>query len=133
MSIDLRPAVVDAKTRIVDWELDTITVKNSKGYLITVVERKSKLTLIKRLPDRQSEQIAKAVVQLLRPYKDKVLTITVDNAREFARHAKISKSLKAQFPDPPTITPAAGETSAPINPAPDIVIHTANKNVDWSF
>jgi IS30 family transposase len=96
VSIDLRPAVVDAKTRIGDWELDTITGKNSKGYLITVVERKSKLTLIKRVPDRQSDQIAKAVIQLLRPYKNKVLTITTDNGREFARHAKISKSLKAQ-------------------------------------
>lgn len=97
VSIDLRPYVVDAKTRIGDWELDTITGKNSKGYLVTVVERRSKLTLIKRVPDRQSDQIAKAVIQLLRPYKSKVLTITADNGREFARHIKISKSLKADF------------------------------------
>ena len=68
VSIDLRPPIVDAKARIGDWEIDTITGKNSKGYLITVVERKSKLTLIKRVPDRQSEQMAKAIVQLLRPY-----------------------------------------------------------------
>jgi len=95
VSIDLRPAVVDAKVRLGDWELDTVTGKNSMGYLVTVVERKSKLTLIKRVPDRQSDQVAKAVVQLLRPYKDKVLTITADNGKEFARHAKISKSLKA--------------------------------------
>lgn len=95
MSIDLRPAVVDAKVRLGDWELDTITGKNSMGYLVTLVERKSKLTLVKRVPNRQSDQVAKAVVQLLRPYKDKVLTITADNGREFARHTKISKSLKA--------------------------------------
>ena len=95
ISIDSRPAVVDAKIRLGDWELDTITGKNSMGYLVTVVERKSKLTLIRRVPDRQSDRVAKAVVQLLRPYKDKVLTITADNGREFARHAKISKSLKA--------------------------------------
>lgn len=95
VSIDLRPAVVETKARIGDWELDTITGKNSKGYLITVVERKSKLTLIKRVPDRQSDQVVKAIVQLLKPYKDKVFTITTDNGREFARHSKISKSLKA--------------------------------------
>ena len=95
VSIDLRPAVVETKSRIGDWELDTITGKNSKGYLITVVERKSKLTLIKRVPDRQSDQVAKAVVQLLRPYKDNVFTITTDNGKEFAQHLKISKSLKA--------------------------------------
>jgi IS30 family transposase len=95
VSIDLRPPIVDAKARIGDWEIDTVTGKNSKGYLITVVERKSKLTLIKRVPDRQSEQMAKAIVQLLRPHKDNVLTITADNGKEFTQHKKISKSLKA--------------------------------------
>lgn len=95
VSIDLRPAVVDAKSRIGDWEIDTITGKNSKGYLVTVVERKSKLTLITRVPDRQSDEMAKAIIKLLRPYKDSVLTITADNGKEFTRHKKISKSLKA--------------------------------------
>jgi len=62
VSIDLRPAVVDAKGRIGDWEIDTVTGKNSKGYLITVVERKSKFTLIKRMPDKQSDEMAKAII-----------------------------------------------------------------------
>ena len=97
VSIDLRPAVVEAKSRIGDWEMDTITGKNSTGYLLTVVERKSKLTLIKRVPDRQADQMAKAIVQLLRPYKDNVFTLTVDNGKEFALHKKISKSLRAQI------------------------------------
>jgi len=97
VSIDLRPAVVEAKSRIGDWEMDTITGKNSTGYLVTVVERKSKLTLIKRVPDRQADHMAKTIVQLLRPYKDTVFTITVDNGKEFARHKKISKSLKADI------------------------------------
>jgi len=95
VSIDLRPAVVAARSRIGDWEIDTITGKNSKGYMITVVERKSKLTLIKRVPDKQSDEMAKAIIKLLRPYKDNVLTITADNGKEFTRHKKISKSLKA--------------------------------------
>lgn len=95
VSIDLRPAVVDAKSRIGDWEIDTITGKNSKGYMITVVERKSKLTLIKRVPDKQSDEMAKAIISLLRPYKNSVITITADNGWEFCRHQKISKSLKA--------------------------------------
>jgi IS30 family transposase len=95
VSIDLRPAVVDAKSRIGDWEIDTVTGKNSKGYLITVVERKSKFTLIKRVPDKQSDEMAKAIIKLLRPHKKSVLTITADNGKEFTRHKKISKSLKA--------------------------------------
>ena len=95
VSIDLRPAVVDAKGRIGDWEIDTVTGKNSKGYLITVVERKSKFTLIKRMPDKQSDEMAKAIIKLLRPHKKSVLTITADNGKEFTRHKKISKSLRA--------------------------------------
>ena len=97
VSIDLRPALVEAKSRIGDWEIDTITGKNSKGYLLTVVERKSKLTLIKRVPERQADQMAKAIVQLLRPYKDNLFTITADNGKEFAQHKKISKSLKTDI------------------------------------
>ena len=97
VSIDLRPAVVEAKSRIGDWEMDTITGKNSTGYLLTVVERKSKLTLIKRVLNMQADHMAKAIVKLLRPYKDNVFTITVDNGKEFARHQKISKSLKADI------------------------------------
>jgi IS30 family transposase len=31
----------------------------------------------------------------MRPLKDSVLTITADNGKEFSRHKKISKSLKA--------------------------------------
>lgn len=95
VSIELRPAIVNTKARIGDWELDTITGKNSKGYLITAVERKSKLTLVKRVPDKQSDEMATAIIKLLRPYKGSVLTITVDNGREFSRHQKISKSLNA--------------------------------------
>ena len=97
VSIDLRPALVEAKSRIGDWEIDTITGKNSKGYLLTVVERKSKLTLIKRVPDKQSDQMAKAIIQLLRPYKDNIFTITADNGKEFTQHKKISKSLKTDI------------------------------------
>ncbi len=95
VSIDLRPAIVDAKTRIGDWEIDTVTGKNSKGYLLTAVERKSKFTLVERVPDRQSDQVAKAIIKLMRPYKDNFFTITADNGKEFSQHKKISKSLKA--------------------------------------
>jgi len=95
VSIDLRPAIVDAKTRIGDWEIDTVTGKNSKGYLVTAVERKSKYTLVERVPDRQSDQVVKAIIKLMRPYKNNVFTITADNGKEFSQHEKISKSLKA--------------------------------------
>jgi len=46
VSIDERPSVVDEKSRIGDWEIDTVIGKNHKQALITVVERKTKFMAI---------------------------------------------------------------------------------------
>lgn len=42
-----RPKVVEKKSRIGDLEIDTVIGKNHVGALVTVVDRKSKFTLIK--------------------------------------------------------------------------------------
>ena len=61
------------------------------GALLTVVERKSRFTCIARLPSKQSEVVAEALIEILRPYKKQVETVTVDNGNGFDR---ISKSAK---------------------------------------
>ncbi len=96
VSIDERPAIVDTKKRIGDWEIDTMIGKNHKGILLTIVERKSKLTLIQKLPSKHAELVTDAMVDLLSPYKKKVRTITVDNGKEFANHKQIKKELKTK-------------------------------------
>ncbi|MDP1679340.1 MAG: hypothetical protein Q8L02_04345 [Candidatus Nitrotoga sp.] len=45
VSIDERPEIVDQKTRIGDWEGDTVIGKNHKGGLVTLAERKSRYVL----------------------------------------------------------------------------------------
>ena len=95
VSIDDRPTVVDTKKRIGDWEIDTIIGKNHKGAMLTVVERKSKFTLIRKLPKKQADLVVEAARDLLSPYQGKVLTITADNGQEFAHHEHIAKQLKA--------------------------------------
>jgi len=94
VSIDNRPAIVDAKKRIGDWEIDTIIGKNHKGALLSIVDRKSKFTLIKELPKRRADLVAEATIHLLQPYKKKVFTITADNGQEFAHHEHIKEQLK---------------------------------------
>ena len=44
--IDKRPKVVDKKNRIGDLEIDTVVGKDHKGFLVTVVDRKLKFTLM---------------------------------------------------------------------------------------
>ena len=95
VSIDSRPEIVDLKERIGDWETDTIIGKNHKGALVTAVERKSKFTCIRYVPHKKADLVAKALIDMLSPFQDKVHTLTNDNGKEFAQHMKISKTLNA--------------------------------------
>jgi IS30 family transposase len=96
-SIDERPKVVDEKSRIGDWEGDTVIGKNHKGALVTLVERKTKFTLMAYVPNKTAENVANSMVSLLKPYENRVHTITVDNGKEFAYHEDISQKLNAEI------------------------------------
>ena len=48
VGIEHRPALVDKKRRFGDWEVDTVLGKNGTGAIVSLVERKSKLYLIRR-------------------------------------------------------------------------------------
>lgn len=97
VSIDDRPLIVSEKTRLGDWEIDTVIGKNHQGTLVTIVDRVSKLTLIKKVSSKQAEVVAEATITLLTPYLDKTLTITADNGKEFAGHEKIKAALDADI------------------------------------
>jgi IS30 family transposase len=97
VSIDQRPAIVDAKKRVGDWEIDTVIGKNHKGVLLTAVERDSKFTLIKKVSNKKANMIANATVNLLEPYQKKVFTITSDNGKEFTNHDRIANELNSGF------------------------------------
>ena len=68
ISIEERPEVVEAKTRIGDWEIDTVIGKNHKGALVTIVDRVSKFTLIKKVDSKQAKVVTEATIKLLTPY-----------------------------------------------------------------
>jgi transposase, IS30 family len=95
VSIEERPEIVGQKTRIGDWEIDTVIGKNHQGALVTIVDRVSKFTLIKKVGSKHAAVVTQATVTLLKPYLDKVLTITADNGKEFAGHEGIAEQLNA--------------------------------------
>lgn len=95
VSIDERPQIVEQKRRVGDWEVDTIIGKRHKGVLVTAVERKTKFTCIKHVADKKADTVTQALIDILSPYKNRVLTITVDNGKEFASHQKIAQALGA--------------------------------------
>lgn len=95
VSIDDRPKVVDDKSRIGDWEIDTVIGKGHSGALVTIVERVTKLTVSSRVNSKSAADVTQATIALLKPFEDVVHTITADNGKEFAYHEKISKALSA--------------------------------------
>ena len=97
VSIDERPAIVDDRQRIGDWELDTIIGKNHSGALVSLTERKSRLALIAKEPQKTAEGVKQAILRLLKPLDDRVLTLTSDNGKEFAHHEAIAHALEADF------------------------------------
>ena len=96
VGIENRPAIVDQKTRIGDWEADTIVGKNQKSALLTLVERTTRYTIICKLKNLKAEDTARAAIRVLKAYKARVHTITMDNGKEFYQHTKIAKALKAE-------------------------------------
>lgn len=75
----------------VSWEGDTVYGQDS--YLVTLVERTSKLLLTCRVKRKTKQEVTEAVIDLLKPYQEQCKTITFDNGGEFAGHKLISKNL----------------------------------------
>jgi IS30 family transposase len=95
VGIEERPAVVDEKSRIGDWEIDTVIGKGHSGALVTIVERATQFTLVANVPNKSAEAVTAATIQLLKPYKEALHTITADNGKEFAYHEQLTAKLGA--------------------------------------
>ncbi len=91
-----RPKIVEEKSRLGDWELDTIVGKGHQGALVSSVDRCSKYTFLGLLKTKTADELSEVLVKRMKPYKHLVHTCTADNGKEFARHKKISKELGAE-------------------------------------
>ena len=97
VSIDERPEIVAEKTRMGDWEGDTVIGKNHKGGLVTLAERKSRYVLAGHIRSKHAEGVTAVTTRLLKPHKEKCHTITFDNGKEFAEHEKMAAELKVDI------------------------------------
>lgn len=96
-SIDERPEIVDSRERLGDWEVDTVIGKERQPALVTLTERKSRLTLLRKVERKTAEAVAAAVVTLLMPWKAQTHTLTSDNGKEFALHQIIAMLIEADY------------------------------------
>ena len=99
VSIHERPAIVDEKARLGDWEGDSV-VYTHKHAINTVNERVSSLVAFTKLTRKTALQTAEAVIAKLSRYI--AYTITFDNGSEFTQHELITEALgiPVYFADP---------------------------------
>ena len=96
VSISQRDRVVDEKSRVGDWEIDTIVSNSKKGAITTLVERKTSLVRISIPTTKKASDIEAQTIRIMMPLKDHIFTITSDNGLEFANHKNISKALDCE-------------------------------------
>lgn len=97
IDIKERPAVVEEKIRIGDFELDTIHGAGHKGSIVSIVDRASKFTMLVKVSGGNAQEVTAAIIGRLTPIREFVHTLTADNGKEFSSHALVSAALDASF------------------------------------
>jgi len=88
-----RPVHIELRKQVGHWECDTVIGANHKGAIVTMVERKSGFSVIVKVSQKTSELVSRAIIEGLRPYMVRVITLTYDNGKEFAGHIQIDQAL----------------------------------------
>ena len=103
VGIECRPCIVEERSRIGDWESDTIAGARAKGGVATHVERKSRYLIAAKLDDKRSKTYTDATLAAFKYIpKEKLHTMTADNGSEFYDFKRIEKKLRLSvyFADP---------------------------------
>ncbi len=96
-SISKRPEVADKRKRVGDWEIDTMVSRKSKDVLVTIVDRKTRFTLIGKSKDKTTNQVMKISRRCFVGSKAVVHTVTADNGLEFAGFKQLENQLDLDF------------------------------------
>lgn len=95
--IEDRPVSANNRTRFGHFEADTVHGKKSSDFLVTLVDRRARFLLMKKCSEFDSDVVSSVVVELLKPYKKRLRSITPDRGVEFAGHEVISDELETKL------------------------------------
>jgi transposase, IS30 family len=94
IDIDERPAIVETRKRVGDWEGDTIIGAYDGGAVIaSMVERKSRFTRLVKVANKTTQAVIAGINEVMLPFASLVKTITLDNGKEFSDHKNLSDTL----------------------------------------
>lgn len=90
-SIEERPAEVNQRQRLGDWEADLVkgVRKNNEPALLTLTERKTRYEILLKIPDYHAQTCFQAVQKIVNQQPQLFRTITFDNGAEFSKESQI--------------------------------------------
>jgi len=89
-----RPAAANDRTELGHWERDCLLGRRGGGALVTLVDRRSRLTLVRHVPRVNASRVAAATKLALRPHRKLTKTLTNDNGKEFQRDEQLQQELR---------------------------------------
>lgn len=92
--IALRPAEINERTRVGDWEVDLIIGAGQRGVVLVAVERLTRYCRLRVLPNKSASVVSAALVGMLKGLP--VASLTKDRGLEWADHERIARRLKAE-------------------------------------
>ena len=95
--INDRPLGAINRSRFGHWEIDTVIGANDGHCIVTLVDRKSRYTLIGKLRTRTTRELNRKVIELLQRQPHSIRTITADNGTEFHQFQDIEQRTGAEF------------------------------------
>ena len=98
-----RPAIIERRGRLGDFEGDTVLGPPGSGGVVTLVDRQARYTLLAKVPSKQSHRVATRIRDRLGPLDDtQRRSLTFDNGTEFARCPRLEAVLgvAVYFADP---------------------------------
>ena len=98
-----RPQIIEERLRLGDFEGDTVLGPPGTGGLATLVDRKSRYSIVVKIQSKNADHVHEKLKQRLRELdEERRHSITFDNGTEFARCHRLEKHLDMTlyFADP---------------------------------
>ncbi len=98
-----RPEEIEQRLRLGDFEGDTVLGPPGAGGVVTLVDRKSRYTIITKIHSKDSEHVHARIKKRLRELaEEQRRSVTFDNGGEFARCDRLEKhlGLKLYYAEP---------------------------------
>jgi IS30 family transposase len=98
-----RPEIIEQRLRLGDFEGDTVLGPAGTGGIVTLVCRRSRLTIITKIQSKDADHVHQRIKQRMQELcEERRHSITFDNGTEFARCQRLEKHLhmRLYFADP---------------------------------